>query len=85
MIISLVIDATAEEMERFHSHEYVDFLKRVSPDTEQEFEKVMPKFNVGPMSGMLFGLNPPYVVGVLVDLLTDASFICFFEIRLSRF
>mmetsp|Transcript_1880 Transcript_1880/g.3017 ORF Transcript_1880/g.3017 Transcript_1880/m.3017 type:complete len:449 (-) Transcript_1880:1614-2960(-) len=40
-------DATAEEMERFHAHEYVDFLKRVSPDSEQEFEKVMEKFNVG--------------------------------------
>uniref|UniRef100_A0A7S2R6Y4 Histone deacetylase n=1 Tax=Mucochytrium quahogii TaxID=96639 RepID=A0A7S2R6Y4_9STRA len=43
-------DATAEELERFHAHEYVDFLKRVSPDTEQEFEKQMAKFNVGPYS-----------------------------------
>ncbi len=44
-------DATAEELERFHSHEYIDFLKRVSPDMEQEFEKSMSKFNVGPYSG----------------------------------
>lgn len=43
-------DATAEDMERFHSHEYVDFLKRISPDTEQEFEKQMTRFNVGPYS-----------------------------------
>ena len=34
----------------FHSHDYVDFLKRMSPDTEQEFEKQMGKFNVGPYS-----------------------------------
>lgn len=43
-------DATVEELERFHSHEYVDFLKRVSPDTEQEFEKQMARFNVGQYS-----------------------------------
>mmetsp|Transcript_10132 Transcript_10132/g.12184 ORF Transcript_10132/g.12184 Transcript_10132/m.12184 type:complete len:557 (+) Transcript_10132:102-1772(+) len=43
-------DATEEEMENFHSHEYVSFLKRMSPDTEQEFEKQMPKFNIGPYS-----------------------------------
>jgi len=42
--------ATAEEMERFHSHDYVDFLRRVSPDTEQELEKQMSKYNIGPYS-----------------------------------
>ncbi|GBG32347.1 Histone deacetylase [Hondaea fermentalgiana] len=43
-------DATAEDLERFHTHEYVDFLRRISPDTEQEFEKQMTRFNVGPYS-----------------------------------
>ena len=35
-------------MQRFHSADYVDFLRRVSPDTEKDFEKRMGRFNVGP-------------------------------------
>lgn len=42
--------ASAEEMERFHSHDYVDFLKRVSPALEQELEKANKRFCVGPGS-----------------------------------
>ena len=42
--------ATAEEMERFHSHEYVSFLKNISPETEQEFDRLLSKFNVGASS-----------------------------------
>ena len=40
--------ASAEEMERFHAHDYVDFLRRVSPLTEKEVERLAQRFQVGP-------------------------------------
>jgi len=43
-------DATPEELERFHAHEYVDFLQKVTPESEPEFEKIASKFNIGQYS-----------------------------------
>ena len=39
--------ATVNEMSRFHSDEYIDFLRRVSPENMGEFQKYQHKFNVG--------------------------------------
>lgn len=39
--------ASASEMARFHSEEYVDFLQRVSPDNVRPFVQAMTQFNVG--------------------------------------
>jgi histone deacetylase 1/2 len=35
------------QMQRFHSEEYIDFLKRISPETMKQFSHQMQKFNVG--------------------------------------
>jgi len=35
------------QLQRFHSDDYVDFLKRISPDTMKSFTSQMQKFNVG--------------------------------------
>ena len=34
-------------MQRFHSEDYVDFLKRISPDNMRQYSSQMQKFNVG--------------------------------------
>lgn len=39
--------ATAEEMMVFHSPEYIDFMRRVTPDTQQDFTKQLQRFTVG--------------------------------------
>ncbi|CAM9185366.1 unnamed protein product, partial [Phaeothamnion confervicola] len=39
--------ATNQELTRFHSEEYINFLERVSPDTVRQFAGQMQKFNVG--------------------------------------
>lgn len=39
--------ASALEMTRFHSDEYIDFLSRVSPANMDDFSKQQSKFNVG--------------------------------------
>ena len=36
--------ATAEEMARFHSDEYVDFLRRVTPDTMNHYVNQLTRF-----------------------------------------
>jgi hypothetical protein len=36
-----------QEMTRFHSDEYIDFLYRVTPENVQNFPKHQQKFNVG--------------------------------------
>ena len=35
------------QMQRFHSEDYVEFLKRISPDNMKNFSAQMQKFNVG--------------------------------------
>jgi len=39
--------ASAHDMERFHSEEYIDFLMKVCPQNVQNFTKQLSMFNVG--------------------------------------
>ncbi|KAG5437912.1 hypothetical protein PCANB_000258 [Pneumocystis canis] len=39
--------ATDEELEQFHSVEYIDFLKRVTPENASFFSDISMKFNMG--------------------------------------
>jgi histone deacetylase 3 len=39
--------ASAHDMCRFHSDEYIDFLQRVTPQNLQSFTKYLSMFNVG--------------------------------------
>ncbi|CAD5113514.1 DgyrCDS2674 [Dimorphilus gyrociliatus] len=39
--------AIAEEMTKFHSDEYIKFLRNIKPDNMSEYNKQMQKFNVG--------------------------------------
>lgn len=39
--------ATQHEMMRFHSPEYVQFLKRISPSNAEQYESMFNKFNIG--------------------------------------
>jgi histone deacetylase 1/2 len=39
------------QMQRFHSEDYVEFLKRISPDNMKQFSAQMQKFNVGEFTG----------------------------------
>ena len=39
--------ATEEEMTQFHAADYIDFIKRVTPDNQHEFAKQLQKFTVG--------------------------------------
>lgn len=40
--------AQQQEMERFHSQDYVQFLKRVTPDSAKDYLHQLQKFNLGP-------------------------------------
>jgi len=39
--------ASAEELSTFHSDDYIDFLRRVSPSNTKAFSAQMQKFNCG--------------------------------------
>ncbi|KAG8468067.1 hypothetical protein KFE25_007119 [Diacronema lutheri] len=39
--------ATDDEMQRFHTEDYIDFLRRVTPDNINDFSKQLQKFTVG--------------------------------------
>lgn len=39
--------ATPDELRSFHSADYVDFLRRVTPDNSHEYSKQLTRFNVG--------------------------------------
>ncbi|KAI9340666.1 histone deacetylase-3 [Zopfochytrium polystomum] len=39
--------ATEDEMTEFHSEDYIEFLKRVTPDNVNTFQKFLARFNVG--------------------------------------
>lgn len=43
--------ASPEELEKFHAHDYIEFLRRVSPLTEKEFDRQSQKFAVGVLGG----------------------------------
>ena len=40
--------ASQQELERFHATDYVDFIKRVTPDNSKEFLHQLQKYNLGP-------------------------------------
>eukprot|EP00124_Ichthyophonus_hoferi_P005016 Ihof_evm1s641 gene=Ihof_evmTU1s641 len=39
--------ATEQDMQRFHSTDYIDFLKKVTPDNMDEYSKYFSRFNIG--------------------------------------
>lgn len=39
--------ATFEEISQFHSNDYLDFLRRISPDNVDEFTNILTRFNIG--------------------------------------
>lgn len=39
--------ATALDMMRFHSPDYINFLQRVTPSNAEKYEKYFSKFNIG--------------------------------------
>lgn len=39
--------ASAEELSRFHSDDYVDFLRRITPEKSRDLSALMSKFNIG--------------------------------------
>jgi hypothetical protein len=38
--------ATAADMNRFHSSDYIDFLQRVTPNNLEEFARFFQQYNV---------------------------------------
>jgi acetoin utilization deacetylase AcuC-like enzyme len=42
--------ATAEEMKEFHSSDYIDFLRRITPENMHEYASQMQKFGIGEFS-----------------------------------
>ena len=49
--------ATTEEMTQFHAADYIDFIKRVTPDNQHEFAKQLQKFTVGDDCPVFDGLH----------------------------
>ena len=49
--------ATEEEMTQFHAADYIDFIKRVTPDNQHEFAKQLQKFTVGDDCPVFDGLH----------------------------
>jgi acetoin utilization deacetylase AcuC-like enzyme len=49
-------NATEEELERFHAHDYIEFLKRITPEAEHEVRST-PRVN-RISSRMFEKLNP---------------------------
>jgi len=47
MEIQRPVPSTFEEMTKFHSDDYVDFLRRIQPDNVHELGKHQQKFNFG--------------------------------------
>nr|WCZ58515.1 histone deacetylase 1 [Andalucia godoyi] len=48
--------ASEAEISRFHSHDYVDFLRRITPENMDEFQTQMQRFNVGEESPIFDGM-----------------------------
>ena len=60
--------AHAQEMRKFHSPDYVDFLNRVTPNNSKEYLHQLKKFNLGPSTDCpifdgLFQFNQLYTGG----------------------
>ncbi|XP_002983212.2 histone deacetylase 19 [Selaginella moellendorffii] len=71
--------ARDKDLCKFHADDYVDFLKQVTPETQQEFAKVLKRFNVGedcPVFDGLYSFCQMYTggsVGGAVRLNTNRS------------
>ncbi|KAH8408422.1 hypothetical protein KR215_005431 [Drosophila sulfurigaster] len=74
--------ATADEMTKFHSDEYVRFLRSIRPDNMTEYNKQMQRFNVGEDCPVFDGLyefcqlSAGGSVAAAVKLNKQASEIC---------
>lgn len=74
--------ATAEEMTKFHSDEYVRFLRSIRPDNMSDYNKQMQRFNVGEDCPVFDGLyefcqlSAGGSVAAAVKLNKQASEIC---------
>ncbi|XP_016926197.2 histone deacetylase HDAC1 [Drosophila suzukii] len=74
--------ATADEMTKFHSDEYVRFLRSIRPDNMSEYNKQMQRFNVGEDCPVFDGLyefcqlSAGGSVAAAVKLNKQASEIC---------
>ena len=44
--------ATQEEITKFHSDDYIRFLRSIRPDNMSEYNKQMQRFNVGEVRGL---------------------------------
>ena len=42
--------ASQQELERFHASDYVDFIRRVTPDNSRDFLHQLQKYNLGPFT-----------------------------------
>ncbi|KAJ3424916.1 histone deacetylase [Anaeramoeba flamelloides] len=56
MKVSTIIPATTEDLTQFHSKDYINFLKEVTPDNEDQFPDMDEKWNVGEDSPIFDGL-----------------------------
>lgn len=74
--------ATAEEMTKFHSDDYIKFLRSIRPDNMSEYNKQMQRFNVGEDCPVFDGLyefcqlSAGGSVAAAVKLNKQASEIC---------
>jgi len=73
--------ATEEELCNFHSDDYVDFLKRVTPDSVQLYSDHLRRFNVGedcPVFDGLYNYCQIYAGASVDGYALSPSFFSFF-------
>ncbi|KAJ3423764.1 histone deacetylase rpd3 [Anaeramoeba flamelloides] len=56
MKVSTIIPATTKDLSKFHSKDYINFLKEVTPDNEDQFPEMIEKWNVGDDSPIFDGM-----------------------------
>ncbi|KAJ3426397.1 histone deacetylase rpd3 [Anaeramoeba flamelloides] len=56
MKVSTIVPATTKDLSKFHSKGYINFLKEVTPDNEDQFPEMIEKWNVGDDSPIFDGL-----------------------------
>ncbi|KAJ6226251.1 histone deacetylase rpd3 [Anaeramoeba flamelloides] len=56
MKVSTIVPATTEDLTQFHSKDYINFLKEVTPDNEDQFPEMDEKWNIGEDSPIFDGL-----------------------------
>lgn len=75
--------AQQQELERFHSADYIQFLKRVTPDSAKDYLHQLQKFNLGPYTDCPMSVGqrgswalPPLWMASRVVRLADFSLVC---------